>query len=375
MSNKKIKCIKNHQLFDSIDALLIKKPQNILYILGFGIESDTTILIPNAERSKNSSKILAFINALEYDEVKAQIEQNKMLRNEIKIVKIARAEEKVVEKTIKQLKLNTLGFEDEFISVKSFEQLQESFKDIEFVGASEILIDARLMKTENEIQKMKKAAELGILGFNTIYERIEDGMTEKELAAMAEFAMRKEGADGIAFKTIVASGNRSAFPHGKTSEKRVKKGDIIIVDIGAIYHGYCSDMTRTFIFNGKNTPNFSKKAELVNLVNEAQKEGLNEVAVGREASELDSIVREFFKNKNKEWGDRFIHSLGHGVGIDVHEKPYISRISEDVLKEGMCLTIEPGLYIPGLGGARTEDLLVVKKNGYENLTPIEKFYY
>jgi len=375
MSNRKIKRIKNHQLFDSIDALLIKKPQNILYILGFGIESDTTILIPNTERLKNSSKILAFINALEYDEVKAQIEQNKMLRNEIKIVKIARAEEKVVEKTIKQLKLNTLGFEDEFISVKSFEQLQESFKDIEFVGASEILIDARLMKTENEIQKMKKAAELGILGFNTIYERIEDGMTEKELAAMAEFAMRKEGADGIAFKTIVASGNRSAFPHGKTSEKRVKKGDIIIVDIGAIYHGYCSDMTRTFIFNGKNTPNFSKKAELVNLVNEAQKEGLNEVAVGREASELDSIVREFFKNKNKEWGDRFIHSLGHGVGIDVHEKPYISRISEDVLKEGMCLTIEPGLYIPGLGGARTEDLLVVKKKGYENLTPIEKFYY
>jgi Xaa-Pro aminopeptidase len=375
MSNRKIKRIRNHHLFDSIDALLIKKPQNILYLLEFGIESETTILIPNAESCKKSSQILLFANALEYDEVKAQIEQNKTLRNEIKIIKIARTEEKVVEKTIKELKLNTLGFEDEFISVKSFEQLKETYENIEFVGASEILIDARLMKTEQEIQKMKKAAELGILGFNTIYERIEENMTEKQLAALAEFTMRREGADGIAFKTIVASGNRSAFPHGKTSEKRVKKGDIIIVDIGAIYHGYCSDMTRTFIFNGNGAQNFSDKTELVNLVNEAQKKGLEEVRVGREASELDSIVREFFKNESTKWGDRFIHSLGHGVGIDVHEKPYISSASEDVLKEGMCLTIEPGLYIPGLGGARTEDLLVVKKGGYENLTPLEKFYY
>ncbi len=376
MSNKKIQRIKNHHLFDSIDALLIRKPQNILYILGFDIESETTILILNMEKSKHYSQILVFVNALEYDETKAQIEQNTTLKNEIEIIKIAKAEENVIEKTIKQLKLNKLGFEDDFINVKLFEQFKEKFKKIKLIGASEILLDARLIKTEKEIQKIKKAAELGIIGFNTIFERIEEEMTEKELAAMAEYAMRKEGADGIAFKTIVASGNRSAFPHGKTSEKKIRKGDIIIVDIGAIYDGYCSDMTRSFIFDGKNAQNFSKKAELINLVNEGQKKALDEVKGGKKASELDSIVREFFKNENKEWGERFIHSLGHGVGIEVHEEPYISSISEDILKKGMCITIEPGLYIQGLGGARTEDLLVVKKNGYENLTSkLEKFYY
>lgn len=375
MSNKRINRIKEHKRFDTIDALLIKSPQNILYVLGFNIESETTLLMLNEERIDTNNNIIAFISALEYDEATEQIERNKDLRDDVEIVKIRRANENLVEKRIKKLHIRKLGFEDEFINVKLFKQMKNKLKNAELIGASEIVLNARLTKTKEEIERIQRAAELGIIGFNSIYENIKKGMTENELAAIAEFEMKKAGADSIAFNTIVASGKRSAFPHGKTSDKKIENGDTIIVDIGATYNGYCSDMTRTFLFNGKDSKSYSDKAKLIDLVNRSQEMVLNEVKAGKNASELDTLVREYFKKESKEWGDRFIHSLGHGVGIDVHEKPYLSASSEDVLEEGMCITIEPGLYIPGLGGARTEDLLIVKENGFENLTPLKKYTY
>jgi Xaa-Pro aminopeptidase len=374
-NGKRIERIRNQDQFKAIDALLIKKPENILYLLGFHIESETEILFPNTERIQKPSKILIFVNALEYDEVKSQIKERKDLDDAIKLIKISREDKDVLKKKIKQVKLDSLGFEDDFISVKAYNQMNEKYKNVNLIGASEILNEARLIKTEREINQMRRASELGIIGFRTIYEEIKEGMTEKELATRAEFAMKKAGADAIAFKTIVASGERSAFPHAKTSEYHVHKGDIILVDIGANYNGYCSDMTRTFLFDANNSKYYSKKAELINLVNEGQKKGLEKIKPGVKASEVDKTVRKFFKKEHKEWGERFIHSLGHGVGIEVHEKPYISEKSEDVLKEGMCLTIEPGLYIEGLGGARTEDLIVITGTGYECLTSTEKFYY
>jgi Xaa-Pro aminopeptidase len=290
-------------------------------------------------------------------------------------LKIPPNEPKFIVKTIKDLNITSLGFEDEFLSVKRYNKWRNFFDNIQLEGSSEVLTDARVIKTEWEIKQMKKAAKLGIIGFNTIYEECEAGMTEKELAARAEFAMRKAGSEGTSFDTIVASGENSAYPHANTSDKTVKKGDLIIVDIGARFNGYCSDMTRTFIFGDKNEKNFDKKARLVNLVNDGQKKALDEINAGRGGSEMDTLVRDYFKATHEEWGERFIHSLGHGVGLEIHEEPYLSQKSETVLKRGMCVTVEPGLYVPGFGGARTEDLVVIKEKGYENLTPAEKFYY
>lgn len=375
MSIQQLKRVQTHEKFDNIDALLVKKPENIIYILGFNIESETTILIPRADSGADPSKILVFLNALEYDRAKVNIEKNKELRKEMQLIKIPKDEPKFIQKTINELNLNTLGFEDNYISVKMYNKWRKSLEDIELEGCSEVLTDARLIKTEQEIKHMKKAAELGIIGFNTIYEECEAGVTEKELAAKAEFAMRKAGSEGTAFDTIVASGENSAYPHASTSDKRIESGDLIIVDIGARFNGYCSDMTRTFIFDPDNSGNSDKKARLVNLVNDGQKKGLEEIKAGKKGSEMDELVRNYFENENEEWGERFIHSLGHGVGLEIHEGPNLSKKSDITLKSGMCVTVEPGIYLPGFGGARTEDLIVIEEDGYTSLTPAEKFYY
>jgi len=376
MSLEIIEKIKSHQKFEEIDAFFVTKPQSVLYVLGFKIESDTPLLIPNQSSKKLNQEIKVFLSALEYDQVKKNIEMDQKFADHFELIKIPQGEENYVEKKINSFPINKLGFEEDFVNVKQFNKWKEEFNDINLIGVTEILTDSRNLKTKQEIERMRKAAEFGIKGFKAIYENIKEGKTEKELAAIAEFEMRKAGADGTSFDTIVASGARSAFPHAKTSDKKIEKGDIIIVDIGAKYNGYCSDMTRTFLFDPDSANHrIEEKKQLINLVNEGQKFGLDNIKTGKKGSEMDKIVREFFKKEHDNWGDRFIHSLGHGVGIDIHEDPYLSPISENELKEGMCVTVEPGLYIPELGGARTEDLIVVQKDGFEILTEMEKYYY
>ncbi len=371
MSNEKIRKIRSHENFSNkdIEAIFLIKPQNITYVLGFKIESDTFIVIPRDDINDGIVKI--FVNALEFDQVKTLIEQDKEFFKIVELILIPGGKPKFVEKTVNKLGFTNVGFEDDFVSVKKYSEWKEKFTIANFMGASDIILDARLTKTQEEIERMQKAANLGDIGFKTIFESINAGMTEEELAAEAEYEMRKAGSEGTAFDTIVASGENSAYPHAKTSNKKVEDGDIIIVDIGARLNGYCSDMTRTFIFGKVD----ETKARLVNLVNEGQKYALEKIKAELSCMEMDKLVRDYFIEKNKEWGKRFIHSLGHGVGIDIHENPYLSPISKETLKENMMVTVEPGLYIPGLGGARTEDQVVIKKNGYLSLTHPKKYYY
>ncbi len=371
MSIEKLNKIRSHEAFfeNDIEALFLIKPQNITYVLGFKIESDTFILLPRDDM--NDGKVMVFVNALEIDQVKKFIEQDKEFSKVINLILIPGGKPKFVQKTINKFGFNKIGFEEDFVSVKKFREWKDKLNIPNFVGATNIILDARLTKTQDEIERMQKAANLGDIGFKAIFESIKEGMTEEELAAEAEYEMRKAGSEGTSFDTIVASGENSAFPHAKTSNKKVEDGDIVIVDIGARYSGYCSDMTRTFIF-GKID---KMKKNLVNLVNQGQKYALENIKADLSCMEMDKLVRDYFIENNKEWGKRFIHSLGHGVGIDIHENPYLSPVSEETLKEFMIVTVEPGLYIPGLGGARTEDQIVIKKNGYFSLTHSQKYYY
>lgn len=373
MSSQKISRIQNHPLVanDNMEALLITKPENIIYILGFKIESEVILLVPGSRPEKLDDKIQVYLNALEYDQAKKNIEADKPLADIIETVLIPPGKPKFVQKTVNKFKLDCIGFEEEFISVKRFTEWQEKFRNTQLVGASQILKDARLIKTPKEIDQIKKAASLGDIGCEAVFESIQAGMTEKELAAIAEFEMRKAGSDGSSFDTIIASGENSAYPHALTSEKKVEEGDLIIVDIGARYNGYCSDMTRSFIF-GTQT---AEKKQLVNLVNNGQQAVLDAIHAGVKGTEMDKLARDYFIQQHSEWGTRFIHSLGHGVGIDIHEDPYLSPLSKGILEENMVLTIEPGLYIPGLGGARTEDLIVIKKDGFECLSHAKKYFY
>ena len=371
MSQIKINRIRSHEKFDGLDAIFITKPQNILYILGFNILSETFIMIPRNDHSATEGKIWVFLNALEYDQANHIISSDQTMSKIFEIKQIPAGKPKFIQKTINKLKLNTIGFEDDFISVRRYEEWKKKFSNPNFVGASDIINHARLIKTEEEIKRMKRAAEIAHIGFKTIFDSIEEGKTEKELAAEAEYAMRRVGSEGTSFDTIVASGEKSGYPHSITSEKEVQNGDLIIVDLGAKYDGYCSDLTRSFIF-GKESQD---KMELVNLVNDANQIALDNVRAGMKCQEIDKFTRDFFIEKRKEWGARFLHSLGHGVGIDIHENPYLSPISEEVLEENMVITIEPGLYIEGLGGARTEDQVVVKKDGCISLSNSKKYYY
>ena len=368
MSLERINRIRSHEKFVELelDGILITKPENVIYILGFKIESDVVIFI-------NDEKLWVFLNALEYDQARKFIDEDKSLSNIIEIKQIPSGKTNFIYKTINKLELNSVGFEDDYISIKRYNEWNEKYKIDKFVESSEIINGARIIKTDKEIEAIRRAGEIGDLGFKTIFGGIEEGKTEYELVAEAEYVMRKAGSEGIPFDTIVASGENSAYPHAKTTNKKVQDGDIIIVDIGARFNGYCSDMTRTFIF-GKEKES-KEKAKLINLVNEAQQYALDNIKAGVKCCDLDKIVREFFIHKNKEWGARFLHSLGHGVGIDIHESPYLSPLSQELLEENMVVTVEPGLYIPGLGGARTEDQIMITKDSFIPFTHSKKISY
>ncbi|MGV9202541.1 MAG: M24 family metallopeptidase [Promethearchaeia archaeon] len=369
MNKQVIEKIKSHKIFRDCDGLLLINPENILYILGFHIESDTAILIN--QEDKGEGEIILILNPMEIEQAEEQIEQNLEVGDRITLKEVQTVGPENIAEVVNAQKYSSLAFEEEHVSVKTYRTWKKKFEVEKFSFGSEILLDARIQKTPSELERLKRAAEIGDVGFEKIYNRIKEGMTEKELAAEAEYAMRKAGSDGTSFDIIVASGVRSGYAHAKTTDKKIKKDEIILVDLGAKYKGYCSDMSRTFFFGNPS----EKHKELINLVKEAQEYVLENAKAGITGKELDSIARTYFQKHKKEWADRFLHSLGHGVGIDVHEKPYLSPISEDTLKVNMVCTLEPGLYIEGLGGARTEDQVIIKENKAIPITKSRKFKY
>ena len=193
---------------------------------------------------------------------------------------------------------------------------------------------------------MRKAAEITNMGMKKALEIVEEGATQREIAAEIDYEMRRLGSEGTAFETIVASGPHSAYPHGGYVDRKLKRGDLIVLDIGARYGGYCSDMTRTITL-GEASP---KKIEIYETVKKAQKDALKVMRGGMEARE------------------RFVHGLGHGVGLEVHEPPALNPKSRETLEPGNVVTVEPGIYITGFGGVRIEDTVLVLREGVEVLT-------
>jgi Xaa-Pro dipeptidase len=194
------------------------------------------------------------------------------------------------------------------------------------------------------------------------YETIKPGIREYEVAAEIEYAMRRKGSWGTAFETIAASGTRSAFPHGGCTDRKIKKGDLVVVDIGATYQCYCSDMTRT-VTAGKPSARQKKIYEIVRL---AQEKAFQNVKPKARAKDIDAIARKVIENAG--YGEYFVHGLGHGVGLEIHEPPTLNQESKDRLTVGNVITIEPGVYITGFGGIRIEDTVLVQKRKAEKLT-------
>jgi len=237
---------------------------------------------------------------------------------------------------------------------------------VKVVDVSKDIANLRIIKDSDEINRIKEATKITEEALRVAQNTIRSGVSECWIAGVVEKAMRDSGAEYYAFPSIVASGYRSALPHAVTSSKVIGEGEPVIVDIGARYHGYCSDLTRTFIVK----PIDSNVKDVYYAVLEAQRVAINSIKPGVKASEIDKTVRSILREYGYE--KFFIHSTGHGVGIEVHEPPRISIDSEVILKPGMVFTVEPGVYIEGKFGIRIEDIIVVTDTGCKLLSSFPK---
>ncbi|GAC43048.1 Xaa-pro aminopeptidase [Paenibacillus popilliae ATCC 14706] len=272
--------------------------------------------------------------------------------------------------TLKQLLseagLTRIGFEQEHVTYSTYAAYSEQLQGIELVPVDRRVENLRMIKDAEELAVMREAAQLADKTFSHILGFIKPGVREKDLALEMEFFMRKLGATSSSFDTIVASGERSALPHGVASDRIIRGNEFITFDFGALYNGYCSDLTRTVVLG---TPS-EKHRDIYHIVLEAQLHALARIRPGMTGREADALARDMIKRHG--YGDQFGHSTGHGVGMEVHEMPRLASSSDDVLTPGMTVTVEPGIYLPGFGGVRIEDDIVITDSGIELITQSTK---
>ena len=259
-----------------------------------------------------------------------------------------------------------IAFDSAFITYQRFLTLQDRFSEPKWIPVPSPIKHFRLHKDGHEIELLKKAARLTWEGYQKILQILKEGITESEVALEFEIFCRRKGASGLSFESIIAFGENSAYPHYRAGSAKLKKNQIVLIDIGAVVDRYHGDMTRVFFF-GTPDPELSR---FHRIVKNAQQKAVSHIKPGIKLGELDRIVREEFRKENVE--ELYTHSLGHGIGLETHEYPRIKFDGEDkdlILKPGMIFTVEPGLYKPGLGGIRYEDTVCVTETGCENFYP------
>lgn len=331
---------------NQIDAFLITSGYNRRYITGFTGTAGVAII---------TNEKAMFITDFRYAQ---------QAQKEITGFEILQHTKPIMEEVgiqLEKMGVKSVGFEKDDMTYGMFEIYQKAVKS-ELVPVSGLVEKIRLIKTEQEIKIIKVAANIADAAFNHIITYITPGKTELEVSNELEFFMRKQGASSSSFDIIVASGLRSALPHGVATEKIIEKGDFVTLDFGALYNGYISDLTRTVAIG---EPSEQLK-EIYQIVLEAQLKSLDEIKPGMTGIQADAVARDHIKSKG--YGESFGHSLGHGIGLEVHEGPGLSFRSKTVLEPGMVITIEPGIYVPGVGGVRIEDDTVVTSTGNEKLT-------
>lgn len=261
--------------------------------------------------------------------------------------------------------LSTMAFEETMVSFAEYSLLEEVVS-CELIPTAGLIEQLREVKDEEEIALIEKACSIADAGFKHILTVIKPGMTEIEIANQLDFYMRAQGASGVSFETIVASGLRSAMPHGVASEKVIESGDFVTLDFGCYYQGYVSDMTRTFAV-GEPDPRLK---EIYQIVLDAQLKVLAEAKPGLTGIQLDAIARDHIAAHG--YGEAFGHSTGHGIGLEIHEGPNVSFRADKQFVPGNVITDEPGIYLPGIGGVRIEDDLLITAEGNRVLTHAPK---
>ena len=266
----------------------------------------------------------------------------------------------------KEDQVTAIGFEETELNYAHYKSYVEKLENIAFVAMKDELSNLRMVKTKEELENIKMAEHIGDIAFSKILDEIKPGVTELEIAAKLEYIMKTNGAEGLSFEPIVASGINSSMPHAVPSRKAIEYGDFLTLDFGCIYNGYCSDMTRTVVVGKAN----EKQREIYNTVLKAQIAVLDQIKAGMIGKEIDKIARDIIYDAGYE--GCFGHGLGHSVGLFIHENPRASMKAEELVLENMTLTIEPGIYVKDFGGVRIEDLVVITKDGCENFTHSDK---
>lgn len=266
---------------------------------------------------------------------------------------------------VEEFKPKTIGLEFQRISHNVFLKINEKIK-ADFLPLDSVIESMRTVKEPEEIENIKKAISISEKAFLKTIEFIREGVTEREVAAEFEYNMKKFGADGIAFETIVISGPRTSLPHGRPSGKKINRGEPITFDFGAVVNGYCADITRT-VFFGKPDDEFKK---IYDTVYEAQTMALNGGSANMKGKDVDALARTHILQKG--YGQYFGHGLGHGIGLEVHESPRVNSSNGELLPESAVVTIEPGIYVEGKYGVRIEEDVLVKKDFFERLTTLPR---
>ena len=348
--------LRQHLAASRFDSLLLSHLPNIRYLCGFTGSAGFLLVEPGGS---------TFFSDVRYD---------RQAHEEVKSAKVVIARKSVLE-TVGQIlgrkkgktRRWSLGIEADHCTVAEKKRLHAILPSgIRLKDSPAIIERQRMVKDEDEIQLIRAAVELGAKLFDRGVEVIRPGIKEIEVAAEMELAARRGGAEEMSFPTIIASGARSALPHGRASEKAIAPGAFVVCDFGVILSGYCSDQTRTVWVGG-----VKKDARpAYEAVREAQQAAIEAVRAGITVGEVDSAARKVLQKAG--FGRYFTHSTGHGVGLEIHEGPRVAQGQPEVLQSGMVITIEPGVYFPGKWGIRIEDMVVVTGGGCEVLTPTSK---
>ncbi|WP_315114491.1 Xaa-Pro peptidase family protein [uncultured Clostridium sp.] len=350
MYKNRIDNLRNSMKSKEIDGILLIGDHNRNYISGF--TGDESYVIIGLEKS-------VFITDSRYtQQAKEQVEGMEIREYKGKI-------EDFLRDTIAELNIRKIGFEENIITYKNYIAYKESF-NCEMVPLEGIIEELRVIKDNDEIECIKKAASIADKAFDKILQFIRPGVSEKEVAVELEYWLKRYGGSGLSFPSIVASGERSALPHGEPTDKVIRMNDFVTLDFGCIYKDYCSDMTRTLVMGNAS----EKMLHVYNTVLKAQEEALKAIRPGLTGTDVDKVARDIITSEG--YGKYFGHGLGHGVGREVHENPRISPAGSNVLKPGMVITDEPGIYIPNEFGVRIEDLVLVTEDGYEVLSKSPK---
>ncbi|NLK87009.1 MAG: aminopeptidase P family protein [Clostridiaceae bacterium] len=320
----------------NLDAALITKRVNYMYLSGF--TGTSAILYITHDRA-------ALITDFRYTQ------QAAAQAPDYEIVRYQGSVYDELNKLLESDNISELSFEDSDLTYSQYTDYTNKLS-VRLVPLGRMAEELRIVKEDAELRLIKKSVDIADQVFSHILGFIRPGISELEIAAEIEHHMKRLGAQGPSFETIVASGRRASMPHGVASDKEVQAGDVITMDFGAIYEGYCSDITRT-VFLGKPAGEMEK---IYNIVLEANLLGLEAVQSGRSGKQIDAVVREFICKAG--YGEYFGHGLGHGTGLEIHEDPTLSVRGDMILKDGMVVTVEPGIYLPDLGGVRIEDMVV-----------------